>query len=78
LYSSPPHLANEARAKGSSLGAGFASLTSQDIDRASDMANAIDTGRRNAERQNDYERDVSESPSALRELGFWGIDREDW
>jgi hypothetical protein len=78
LYSSPPHLANEARAKGQSFGDAFASLTAQDVDRANDMRDAMNQGLLNAERQTEYESAVAEDPEALRAMGFHGIDRDDW
>jgi len=77
LYASPPSLANEARAKGSSLGAGFATLTAQDFDRASDMVNAIETGLHNAERQKDYERSIMNDEAALINMGFYGRSEND-
>jgi hypothetical protein len=71
-------LLNKARSRGAKLGAGFATLNSDDFARADSFVGAIETGLRNVAAEDAHAQAVSESPDALRELGFWGVDREDW
>jgi hypothetical protein len=78
VLASPPHLANATRKRGQSLGSAFATLTAQDFDRASDMVSAMETGLRNAQRKDDYERSIMNDEAALISMGFWGRSEEDW
>jgi hypothetical protein len=66
-----------ARARGEAMGAAFATLNSQDFDRASDMRSAVDAGFHNAARRDEYERDCAENPEMLRDMGFFGRSEED-
>jgi hypothetical protein len=78
IMASPPSLLNKAKARGAKLGAGFATLNSDDFARADSFVGAIECGAREVRAQDDYAQSVAESPDALRSLGFWGIDREEW
>ncbi len=78
IMASPPSLLNKAQARGERLGAGFGTLNGDDFARADAFVGAIERGAREAQAKNDYAQAVSESSDALRELGFWGVDREEW
>jgi hypothetical protein len=75
---SPPSLLNKAQARGAKLGAGFATLNSDDFARADAIVGAIERGAREARAQDDYAQMVAESPEVLRSMGFFGIDRDDF
>jgi hypothetical protein len=71
-------LLNKARSRGGKLGAGFATLNSDDFARADSFVGAIETGLRNAATEDARAQAIAESPEMLRDMGFWGIDRDDF
>ncbi len=67
-----------ARARGQSLGSAFATLNGGDFAKADSFRSAIERGERKAHAQDAHAQAVSESPSALRDMGFEGVNRDDY
>lgn len=78
VCASPPSLMNKTRARGEKLGAGFATLNSDDFARADAFVGAIERGEREARAQTAHAQAVAEDPEALRALGFYGVDPDDF
>jgi len=66
-----------ARARGQSLGAAFATLNSGDFARAGSFVSAIERGERSAAAQDAHAQAIADDPESLRDMGFWGVDRDD-
>jgi hypothetical protein len=78
VYASPPSLLNKTKSRGERLGASFATLNGADFARADAFVATIERGVREARAQDMHAQNVAEDPEALRDMGFWGVDREDW
>jgi hypothetical protein len=74
---SPPSLLNKAQARGAKLGAGFATLNSDDFARADSFVHVIERAQLNARAQDAHAQAVADDPEALRAMGFYGVDLDD-
>jgi hypothetical protein len=70
--------ANKARTRGENLGSAFATSNAGDFARADAFVGAIERGARAAAAQDAQAHAVAEDPEALRNMGFWGVDRDDF
>ncbi len=71
-----PSSPRTARARGEAMGSAFATLNGGDFAKADSFVSAIERGARAAHAQDALEQSIAESPSALREFGFEGVDRD--
>jgi hypothetical protein len=78
VYASPPSLLNKAQARGEKLGSGFATLSAADFERADSFVSVVERAQLNARAEDAHACAVAEDPEALRDMGFWGVDKEDW
>ncbi len=78
FVSSPPSRLSKVRARGESLSASFATLNAGDFARADSFVGAIVRGARAATVETAHARDCAEDPETLRNMGFWGVDRDDF
>ena len=70
--------AEMARERGRSFGAGFATLNGAQMERAENIGDAVRIGMANAARQDDRAALIAQDADSLRELGFAGIDKDDF